>query len=214
MGYREELKKHYADMASSLRAATRLRPMLQLAMLVISAVLIFAVGLMNGIMIEVNEGGTRNERTDAAWRMAEAAAESKGDQQLTERFRRRAADAAVVGYTQKPPRSRWEQMATDFVYGRVWKSRLSEDKERDFIRKIAEQRLQLLRKPQPATLDEFNRRGMADALRSIEEKYAKVASSYSQVLGRAITSSELLTEAELREHLQSVDLQKAMAGGK
>ena len=137
MGYREELKKHYADITSSLRAATRLRPMLQLAMLVISAMLIFAVGLMNGIMIEVKEGGTRNERTDAAWRMAEAAAESKGDLLLTERFRRRAADTAVVGYTDKSPRSRWAQMTADFVYGMVWKSRIPEDKERDFIRKIA-----------------------------------------------------------------------------
>ena len=214
MGYREELKKHYADMTSSLRAATRLRPMLQLTMLVISAMLIFAVGLMNGIMIEVNEGGTRNERTDAAWRMAEAAAESKGDLLLTERFRRRAADAAVVSYTQQPPPSRWKQMAADFVYGSVLKSRVPEDKERDFIRKIAEQRLQLMRKPQPATIDEFNRRGMADALQGVEEQYAKAASAYSQVLGRAIKPSDLLTEAALREHLKSADLQKAMAGGK
>jgi|GEM_PF-6228650 len=213
MELRQELKMHVVNMKSLLKTAKDFRPIWQWLVMIICAVVIYAVGFVNGIHTELREGSSRNQTHNAVWRMMETQAEAKGDSLITERFRRRTVDDAVADYAERMQRPQWRQTAFNFLYANILQRRLAQEQELELIRRIAEQRLALLPKPSPETVEAFRRRGIADKISSMEQQYEKTATAYSQLLGREIKSIELVTNSELRAHLKQLENEREMRGG-
>ncbi|MEQ1518444.1 MAG: hypothetical protein ABL931_18335 [Usitatibacteraceae bacterium] len=212
MELKQELMTHLTQMQSLAKTAKDFRPKFSIWKMVLWSVIVFAIGFLQGVYMGNREGWTRGRNMDAAWRVMETSGEAKGDVYITSRFRRRAMDGLVVDYVEQVNSPYWKRAPSEWLYRSFLGWRTSADKELNFARRIAEQRLTLLSKPSSETLESFRERGNKFMTMDFEQQYTSTAAAYSQVLGRAIKPAELVTDAEIRAHLLFVDAEKSRLG--
>ncbi len=210
----QELRTHWFNMHSSIKAVKNFRPTFSWLKLLIGAVVVFVLGFSAGLLKGIDEGTHSKNISGALSSMFAARSEAENDFTLTDRQRRRDVDIIVLNYAQELEQPDWQRRVFRVVYGPLLRHSLDRRQELGVLKRIAGDRLTFMPKPQFATLNELNQKLYVDILKTLETQYEKTAAAYSAVLEREVKPIELVTSWELKDEMKSRDMARKIAMGR